>query len=569
MTTDNFEERPIKPLKVLPPGKKLVVTRSNEKENQLIKDLRTIALPLVDKILVAPFEMLFRSNIIAQMIIFICILYLLNFLLTYGEFVLRADQIGVTVNSSDAVQTLVISTARGIKLLCTASGAWLTASEHLPLIAAAAVIPTLLLAARQLRRLCEPAYITMREDGLRPYWRLAGCEFGGRLLHWDRLSNVRLLRPRGSVLPEQWAIEFRAGKHSALRLRLAGLKNYEERQRILDAIDQWAPSVTRDPELLEAFQPPTEHSYTELWLQSLAAPPKRDRLKPLEPGVWLQDKRYRIVRQIGAGGQGIAYLAETKEAAQPSSGGRSEVQIPRQVVLKEVIMPVYLDLEARRQSLEHLQTQAQILRKIDHRQIAALSDFFVEDHRGYLVLQHIKGSSLRAIISTQGHFTERRTIEYALQMCEILGYLHSLSPPVVHRDFTPENLMLDQDGNLILIDFDVAQQQIDSTKTATVVGKPPYMPPEQIRGKPTTRSDIYALGATLHFLLTGCDPEPLTSSHPRTLNDSVSVELDNIIARATSLYDVDRFTDIQAIKSELSALNAGEITVCAEVDILA
>jgi serine/threonine-protein kinase len=127
--------------------------------------------------------------------------------------------------------------------------------------------------------------------------------------------------------------------------------------------------------------------------------------------------------------------------------------------------------------------------------------------------------------------------------------------------------MLDQDGNLILIDFDVAQQQIDSSKTATVVGKPPYMPPEQIRGKPTTRSDIYALGATLHFLLTGCDPEPLTSSHPRTLNDLVSVELDNIVARATSLYDVDRFSDTQAMRSELSALNAGKITVCDEVDI--
>jgi tRNA A-37 threonylcarbamoyl transferase component Bud32 len=567
MTPDKFSDRKKKPLKAANDGKKLVVTRSNEKEYQLIKDLRTIALPLVDKMLIAPFEILFRSNIVFKIILTVSIFYLVSFLFNYGDFLLRADQLGVTVNSSDAAHTAVITVARALRWLCTAAGAWLTASEHLPLIAAAAVIPTLVLATRQVRRLFEPAYITMREDGLRPYWRLAGWEFGGRLLHWDHLSNVRLLRPRGSVLPEQWAIEFRAGKHSALRLRLAGLKNYEERQRILDAIDQWAPSVTRDPELLEAFQPPTEHSYTELWLQSLAAPPKRDRLKPLEADVWLQDKRYRIVRQIGAGGQGIAYLAETKEAVESSSGGRADVHTPRQVVLKEVIMPVYLDLEARRQSLEHLQTQAQILRKIDHPQIAALSDFFVEDHRGYLVLQHIKGSSLRAIVSKQGHFTESRTIQYALQMCEILGYLHSLSPPVVHRDFTPENLMLDQDGNLILIDFDVAQQQIDSSKTATVVGKPPYMPPEQIRGKPTTRSDIYALGATLHFLLTGCDPEPLTSSHPRTFNDLVSVELDNIVARATSLYDVDRFSDTQAMRSELSALNAGKITVCDEVDI--
>ncbi|HEY9717451.1 MAG TPA: hypothetical protein V6C69_08280, partial [Trichormus sp.] len=275
MTPDKFYDRKKKPLKAANDGKKLVVTRSNEKEYQLIKDLRTIALPLVDKMLIAPFEILFRSNIVFKIILTVSIFYLMSFLFNYGEFILRADQLGMTVNSSDAAHTAVITVARALRWWCTAAGAWLTASEHLPLIAAAAVIPTLVLATRQVRRLFEPAYITMREDGLRPYWRLAGCEFGGRLLHWDRLSNVRLLRPRGSVLPEQWAIEFRAGKHSALRLRLAGLKNYEERQRILDAIDQWAPSVTRDPELLEVFQPPTEHSYTELWLQSLAAPPKR------------------------------------------------------------------------------------------------------------------------------------------------------------------------------------------------------------------------------------------------------------------------------------------------------
>src|SRR5262249_28269081 len=103
---------------------------------------------------------------------------------------------------------------------------------------------------------------------------------------------------------------------------------------------------------------------------------------------------------------------------------------------------------------------------------------------------------------------------------------------------------------------DVAQQQTDTTKTATVVGKPPYMPPEQIRGKPTTRSDIYAMGATLFFLLTGADPEPLTSSHPRELNSAVSIEMDNLIAKATSLYDLDRYADINEVRTDLLVLTA-------------
>jgi len=135
---------------------------------------------------------------------------------------------------------------------------------------------------------------------------------------------------------------------------------------------------------------------------------------------------------------------------------------------------------------------------------------------GYLVIEHIRGSTLRAIVSHEGVLTEQQAIESALQMCDILEYLHSLSPPVVHRD-----------------------------------------------------SDIYAMGATLHFLLTGCDPEPLTTSHPRALNDSVSEQLDSIIARATSLYDVDRFADIQQLRDEISALNAGSTAISEQFEISA
>jgi len=552
MSTDqNFGDQRKEDTSVAPGVQRLVVTRSDDKQNQLIKDLRTVVLPIVDKMLVAPFEVLFRSNVVLKVIIWWAILSLLNFLFRFGGFLDRADMAGLGITPNNLAEFIVATIARATREYATAAGAWLSMPEHLPLIAAGASIPTLYLAARQAKRLSEPAYVTMRPEGLRPYWRLAGCEFGGRLLGWDSLSDVRLVRPRGTILPEQWTIEFRSGGSSALKLRLAGLKNFEERQSILDAIDQWAPFVTRDPELLEAFQPPPEHSYTELWLQSLAAPPKRDRLKPLNQGVSLKRGAYKIVRQLGAGGQGIAYLAEVNQAAQSKLADRAVVHVPRFVVLKEMIMPVYLDVQARRQSLERLQNEAEMLRKIDHPQVARLSDFFVEDHRGYLVLQHIQGSSLRTIVAQNGPFSEEFVVQCALQMCGILAYLHALTPPVVHRDFTPENLILDPDGNLILIDFDVAQQQVDSTKTATVVGKPPYMPPEQIRGKPTTRSDIYAMGATLFYLLTGSDPEPLTSSHPRSLNTSVTSALDSIIARATSLYDLDRYSDVNELKAEL------------------
>jgi serine/threonine-protein kinase len=130
----------------------------------------------------------------------------------------------------------------------------------------------------------------------------------------------------------------------------------------------------------------------------------------------------------------------------------------------------------------------------------------------------------------------------------------------VHRDFTPDNLILDKDGTLKLIDFDVAQQR-EQTTSATVVGKHAYLPPEQFRGKPCPQSDIYALGATLHFLLTGCDPEPLTSSHPLTVRPEIAAALDGIVARCTQL-DLDkRYETAAQIKLDLHNMQSADQTI--------
>src|SRR5262249_27367437 len=129
----------------------------------------------------------------------------------------------------------------------------------------------------------------------------------------------------------------------------------------------------------------------------------------------------------------------------------------------------------------------------------------------------------------------------------------SLKPPVVHRDFTPENLILLGDRQIKLIDFNVAQE-LESTSTKTVVGKHAYIPPEQFRGRAVIQSDIYALGGTLFFFLTGEDPEPITSVHPKEKVSSVSAELDAIVARATQPAVAQRYADSQAVMKDLLAL---------------
>jgi len=124
---------------------------------------------------------------------------------------------------------------------------------------------------------------------------------------------------------------------------------------------------------------------------------------------------------------------------------------------------------------------------------------------------------------------------------------------VVHRDFTPDNLMLGHGDILKLIDFNVAQH-LESMSTHAVVGKHSYIPPEQFQGETTQQSDIYAMGATLFFLLTGKDPEPISVSRLKEARMDVSDELDAIVAKATATDTAYRYVSCEEIKRELETL---------------
>ncbi len=194
-----------------------------------------------------------------------------------------------------------------------------------------------------------------------------------------------------------------------------------------------------------------------------------------------------------------------------------------------------------------------MLQQLDSPLIVKLLGFFVEDHRGYLVLEHIDGINLREYVAQNGPLSEKQVIHYAVLMCDVLTHLHSQNPPIVHRDFTPDNIILSGDDSIKVIDFMVAQRN-DESATGTVVGKHAYLPPEQFRGKATPQSDIYALGCALFFLLTGDEPEPLSTSNPILVNDTVSGALDSIVAKATALETTDRYKTAVELKHALLAL---------------
>jgi tRNA A-37 threonylcarbamoyl transferase component Bud32 len=351
-------------------------------------------------------------------------------------------------------------------------------------------------------------------------------------VNWSDLSNVSLQKVE-TPLASSWRMRFE-GTGTPVDIDLAYLDS-ADRQRLLKAIERHAPQCNVNVELAEAMSPKQEHSYTELWLQSLSNTPDRDKLQPLAPSQRLGESRYKVIRRLGVGGQGIAYLCRDEHTS-------------KEVVLKETLIPVFAEQQVKDHALRRFEEEATLLRKLSNDRIVGLIDSFYENNRAYLVLEHIEGVNLRKMVQESGAVKEKRVCELALQMCEILKYLHNNS--IIHRDFTPDNLILTPEGILKLIDFNVAQStQVGAT--GTIAGKHAYLPPEQFRGKATLQSDIYAFGATLHFLLIGSDPEAISCSSPCQLNCEISSEVNELVRRCTEPNVENRIKDVETIQELL------------------
>lgn len=413
----------------------------------------------------------------------------------------------------------------------------------------------------------QPTHLGFSEKGLRLYWIRWFGDKSTIYLPWRQVTQLGVVRERHLFTTETkllFSVDdktlkpkvkksffglWNARKSNQFCLRLDGVANGEHRKRLHTVLKEYVPSDRTDMALHDTLNPIKVDSYTTLWLEVLSGGRKRIREDSLSDGATIGNDRYEIISKIGSGGQGTAYLARARPGALGPDSGETDV------VLKEFCLPYYAGLTVVKRALDNIDREAELLKKLQHPQIVRLVDLFVDDQRAYLVLQHVPGNSLKEIVQDSGKFAEERVVELGIQMCDMLEHLHTQSPPVVHRDFTPENLILSPTGELVLIDFNVAQQ-LHSTATRTVVGKHSYIPPEQFRGKATPQSDIYALGASLFYLITGEEPEPITTAHPKKLLDSISSDLDNVIARATAL-DADlRYAHVHELRADLYEMAA-------------
>jgi serine/threonine-protein kinase len=256
----------------------------------------------------------------------------------------------------------------------------------------------------------------------------------------------------------------------------------------------------------------------------------------LEPGTFLLD-RYSIVHRVGGGGMGSVYQARDKRLAD------------RLCAVKEMI-EMFADQSQRAKAVEDFKREAEVLAQLDHPSIPTVFDYFIETGRYYLVMRWIGGGDLAEQMRVRGGVVDEATVcKWAVQICDVLHYIHTQKPPIIYRDLKPANLMLDdKTGRVMLVDFGIARIVRPTEKGVTAIGTMGYAPPELFAGKVEARSDLYSLGATVFHMLTGSDPQdnPLLifdfSKNPRPcqINPNISPEMERILMRMVAHKPEDR-----------------------------
>lgn len=246
------------------------------------------------------------------------------------------------------------------------------------------------------------------------------------------------------------------------------------------------------------------------------------------------DGRYHIFQLLGQGGTGAVYLAKDSKL------------FDRLVAVKELIEQFATEGE-RREAIARFTHEAQMLVQLHHPNLPDVHSYFAEHGRQYLVMEYIEGYTLLDLLQRAGGvLPPTMVLEWGRQICDVLAYLHSRIPPVIFRDIKPSNIMLDKHGRVKLIDFGTARIFDTSKHTDTLkMGSIGYAPPEQYQGQGQTspQTDIYALGATLHQLLTNQDPSarPFVFTPPSLLRPEIPEAASRAIMRALNLDPAQRF----------------------------
>jgi eukaryotic-like serine/threonine-protein kinase len=250
----------------------------------------------------------------------------------------------------------------------------------------------------------------------------------------------------------------------------------------------------------------------------------------------LLQNRYRIEGVLGQGGMGTVYLAK-------------DVRLDdRLCVVKELRDDYYRD-EDKQRALTFFDREARMLARLKQGNIVQVSDYFCEQGKYFLVMEYVDGENLHNIMQKrEGEpFDENQVVSWAIEICDVLSYLHGQEPPVIYRDLKPSNIMINTEGQLKLVDFGIARK-VEADDENTRVVSAGYSPPEQYWGAANIQSDIYALGATMYFLLSGKDPEPLKANSPRETNPDLSEYMDSVVQKCMAQELAERYQNARELR---------------------
>lgn len=262
----------------------------------------------------------------------------------------------------------------------------------------------------------------------------------------------------------------------------------------------------------------------------------------LELGTTLQE-RYKVLQFIGRGGMGAVYSCE-------------DLRLPgKKWALKEMILH---DPGVAEQVRDSFTREARFLAGLRHRSLPSIVDVFSHSHRQYLVMEFIEGETLAQRVESQGIPSDTVALSWALELAQVLDYLHRQERPIIFRDLKPENIMINLEGHVKVIDFGLARHfepgKRRDTQASGTVG---YAPPEQWEdsGQSDPRSDIYALAATLFFVLTGRPPSPIYGSHRiRPYRPDIDPGIEALVLRCLQPDPAQRYSSAAELIKDLLIL---------------
>lgn len=362
---------------------------------------------------------------------------------------------------------------------------------------------------------------------------------------WGDMRSVTLRgRPGESRFNKRTlVISFFSG--GSLRLKLHQLAE-KDLYDLLSAVDEHADDCFIAEDVLELRRALSERNGAKALpaegeLRSLPADNFRSTVfVPYEVGE-KPNPSMRIVRQLATKQLSAVYLVRLEDG--------------RLAIAKQFSFPN--DSPPAERMRKNFLREYRLLSQLSHDRIAKVIDLFELGSSSILLLEYARGRDLRDIVERDGARPEQFVIEIARQVCDLMVYLHRQSPAVLHRDLTPDNLIIDEDRNVRLIDFGAAHQFLEGI-TGTLIGKQCYVAPEQLRGEPTTKSDVYAFGCTLHFLLTGEDPLALSRCDTEQ-HVAVSAALRDLIKQCTEFDAEKRPRSFEDIKRIIEGIKAGNL----------